>query len=286
MIEIYLLEYLYAFYEYGTLSSAAEHLNVAQPSLSRSMKRLEELLGVELFERHKNRIELNDTGKLAVEYAKCILNDEIQMEKNIQTFDKSQHTISIGSCCPGPLMELLPMVTGIFSGMTISSAVDIHESLIQGLKDYTYTLIILPNPIILDGLYCQKYIEEQLFLSVTPSHPIASCHKVSFAEIDGQNFIMYAHVGFWEDIVRSKMPESKFFLQEDINAVGELAQFSDLSHFTSNITLNTIPSRRNGRINIPFSDPESHVWYYLICLEKNKKKLQALFEAFASTTQG
>jgi DNA-binding transcriptional LysR family regulator len=45
MIEIYLLEQLKALYEYGTLSATAERLHVAQPSVSRAMKKLEEQLG-------------------------------------------------------------------------------------------------------------------------------------------------------------------------------------------------------------------------------------------------
>lgn len=53
MIEIYLLEQLAAVAKYGTLSAAAEHLHLAQPSLSRSMQKLEDLLGVTLFERKK-----------------------------------------------------------------------------------------------------------------------------------------------------------------------------------------------------------------------------------------
>lgn len=280
MIEIYLLEHLQAFHNYGTLSSAAQHLNIAQPSLSRSMKKLEEILGVTLFERHKNRIVLNAAGQLASEHARRILEEEKEMEHSVRAFDRSIHTISVGSCCPGPLMDLLPKITGLYHGMAVSSAVDTQERLLHGLRDYDFTFIILPNPVKAEGLFCKKYRAEQLFLSVTPFHPAAFCKEVSFAELNGQSFIMYAHVGFWEDIVRNKMPDSKFFLQDDFDAVGELARFSELPHFASDITLSVMPSRRNGRINVPFSDPESHVWYYLICLEQNREKMNALFQVF------
>lgn len=56
MIEIYLLEQLVAFDRCGTLSAAAEQLHLAQPSLSRSMQKLEGILGVPLFDRQKNRV--------------------------------------------------------------------------------------------------------------------------------------------------------------------------------------------------------------------------------------
>lgn len=277
MVEIYLLEHLLAFHEYGTLSSAAEHLNIAQPSLSRSMQKLEGILNVTLFERQKNRILLNETGKLAAEYAKRILKEEAEMERHIRAFDKNRHTLTIGSCAPGPLMDLLPKAAGIFSNMTISSAIDAEDNLIKGLHDADYSFIILSKPLDAENLCCKRYCTEQLYLSVTPFHPAASYRKVSFSDMDGQNFIMYAHVGFWEDIVRRHMPHAKFFKQDDMDAVGELSRFSDLPSFASDITLRTMASRQNNRIYIPFSDPESLASYYLICREKMEAKLNPLF---------
>ena len=59
MIELYELRQLAAFAEAGTLSEAAEVLHLSQPALSRNMKKLEEDLGISLFERSKNNLELN-----------------------------------------------------------------------------------------------------------------------------------------------------------------------------------------------------------------------------------
>lgn len=281
MVEIYLLEHLRAFYEYGTLSAAAEQVHISQPSLSRSMQKLEGLLGAALFERHKNRIVLNETGKLAAEYAKRILDTETEMERHIQAFERSRRTLTIGSCAPGPLMLLLPRAAGAFSHMTVSSAIDTEENLIRGLESSDYNCIILPKPLEKEGFYCKKYGTEQLYLSVVPFHPAASCSKISFADMDGQNFIMYAHVGFWENIVREKMPHTRFFKQEDMEAVGELARFSDLPSFASDITLRTMESRQNSRIHIPFSDKESLAVYYLICKAEHQARLSPLFRPSA-----
>lgn len=279
MIEIYLLEHLQAFSEYGTLSAAAEHLNISQPSLSRSMQKLEDILDVTLFDRQKNRIFLNETGKLAAEYAKRILETESEMERHIRAFHRSQQTLTIGSCAPGPLMKLVPRATGLFSDMTISSVIDTEDRLINGLKNSDYNLIILPKFVDEEGFYCKKYCTEQLYLSVTHFHPAASCQKVSFADMDGQSFIMYAHVGFWEEIVRRKMPHAKFFKQDDIDAVGELTRFSDLPSFASDITLKMMTSRQNDRISIPFSDQESLAAYYLVCNAKHRDNFGPLFRS-------
>lgn len=53
MIELHELRQFTAFAEYKTLSEAAEILHLSQPALSRSMKRLEENLGIPLFIRKK-----------------------------------------------------------------------------------------------------------------------------------------------------------------------------------------------------------------------------------------
>ena len=73
MIETYLLEQFAAFARFGTLLKASEELHITQPTLSRSMKKLEEELGVSIFHRENSKLSLNETGKVAAEYAKKAL---------------------------------------------------------------------------------------------------------------------------------------------------------------------------------------------------------------------
>lgn len=54
----------YAIVEEGNISHAAQRLNLAQPALSRQMKRLEQSLGVQLFERGSRRIRLTEAGRM------------------------------------------------------------------------------------------------------------------------------------------------------------------------------------------------------------------------------
>ncbi len=67
MIEMRLLEILSAFAEEGTQAAAAEKLHISQPTLSSSMRKLEEEIGAPLFERTKNRMTLNENGQAAAD---------------------------------------------------------------------------------------------------------------------------------------------------------------------------------------------------------------------------
>ena len=108
MIEIGQVEQLLAVSKYGTLSKAADALHISQPALSRAMQKLEEELQVPIFDREKNRITLNATGKVAVDYAQKVLFSANDMIARVREYDRMTHTISIGSCAPAPLWDLVP----------------------------------------------------------------------------------------------------------------------------------------------------------------------------------
>ena len=73
MLETYMIEQLAALLEHKTLSKVAEVLHISQPAISRSMQKLEDELGVKIFDRTKNRIVLNELGELAARHAQIIL---------------------------------------------------------------------------------------------------------------------------------------------------------------------------------------------------------------------
>lgn len=72
-MEIKDMQAFYTVVEEGNISHAALRLNVAQPALSRQMKRLEGSLGVQLFERGSRRIRLTEAGRLLYSRVERIL---------------------------------------------------------------------------------------------------------------------------------------------------------------------------------------------------------------------
>ena len=87
---------LYQFVTYadcGTLSAAADKLHISQPTLTRTMHDVEDAFGVPLFHRGKNRIELTDTGEVAVEQARSLLSEAEKAVETVQTFERNQQAL-------------------------------------------------------------------------------------------------------------------------------------------------------------------------------------------------
>lgn len=278
MFELYQLEQLLAVAECGTLSNAADRLHISQPALSRSMQRLEAELKVPLFLRQKNRVELNENGRLAVEYAQQIVGQSRSMISRIQAFDRSQRTILIGSCAPVPLWEIPPVLSGLYPDMTISSEIRENGVLLQGLRDNAYQLIVLPFPVEESGITCVKYGEEHLFFSLPPAHPLSGRKALYMKDLNGETMLLRNRLGFWRDIADRKMPDTRFLEQEDI-AFEELVRSSALPNFVTDVVL-----RREGnptnRVNIPILDEEANVTYYCLCKTSGQTDLVAFFKPF------
>lgn len=185
----------------GTLSKAAEIIHISQPALTRSIQKLEAEWNVTLFDRQKNKITLNQTGELAVQYARRILSDVETMTNAIQSYERSLRTISIGSCAPGPLLELLPELTERFSGMALISETVSSNALLPGLEKNTYQLIITNQEITAPDIICHPFCNEQLYLTVPPAHPLANSKDGIYLEdLAGETMLLYKEIGIWRHL--------------------------------------------------------------------------------------
>ena len=275
MFELSQLEQLLVIASCGTLSRAAEQLHISQPALSRSMQRLETALQVSLFDRQKNKIELNDNGRMAVEYAGRIVGEARDMAARIQAFDRSRRTILVGSCAPAPLWEISQVLADLYPDRTIASEMRENQVLLEGLRDGVYQLIILPNPVEEAGITCAKHGEEHLFFSLPPAHPLSGSKALYMKALNGETMPLRNRLGFWREMAVRKMPDTRFLEQEDA-AFNELVQFSALPSFTTGVALRREGSPKN-RINIPILDEEANVTSYCLCRPAAGTDLRSFF---------
>ena len=61
------LKYVYEIYKEGSFSRAAKNLYISQPSLSATIKKLEQDIGITIFDRSTTPVQLTDAGKVYIE---------------------------------------------------------------------------------------------------------------------------------------------------------------------------------------------------------------------------
>src|ERR1039458_359355 len=74
-MEVHQLRYVCAITETGSFSRAAERCQVAQPSLSQQVSKLEDELGTRLFDRLPRSVRLTDAGRTFLPHARTILHE-------------------------------------------------------------------------------------------------------------------------------------------------------------------------------------------------------------------
>ena len=213
MIDLNQLQQFAAVAKCGTLSSAAERLFISQPALTRSMQKLENDLGVPLFDRARSRISLNENGRFFLDIVRSLLSEADSCVERVRAFDRSRRTIAVGSCAPAPLWEIVPALTGLYPDWTISSEMRENDVLLQGLRSGVYQFIILPYPAEGDGLFCIRYGEEHLYFSLPPAHPLSGSRTLRMRDLNGETMLLRNRLGFWRDIADRKMPDTRFLEQ-------------------------------------------------------------------------
>lgn len=271
------MQYLTAFAQTGTLSEVAERFNISQPTITRSMKRIEEEFDAPLFDRTKNSIKLNDNGLLAAEEAGMLLRQYDSMLRRVRAYNRANHMITIGTAAAVQLPTLIQRLTDQNPNKTISTELKKPADLHAGLDNGTYQLIVLPYMPQGADVSSVKIGAEHLMFFLPKTHRFAKRKSLTLNEMNGENMLLFSDIGFWYDIVTQKMPDSRFLVQNERYSFKELILNSVLPCFTTDLVHR--PEFDQGeRVRVPITDSEVNVSYYLVCKKENKKRFAALFE--------
>ena len=189
----------------GSFTKAAEQSFVSQPSLSKSIKRLEEELDVELLERTTRFIRLTEEGKVVFDQSKKAISamDEIQLHLNDL---RHVHTGTIKIGIP-PLIGTLffPTLARAFHQKYPNVLLELHErgaKLIGQLVDegtVNIGFVVLPTN---DKLFeVRSFIEDEFVLFIHKDHPLAQKEIVSIKELKHESFIIFSEEFTLHDVV-------------------------------------------------------------------------------------
>jgi DNA-binding transcriptional LysR family regulator len=112
----------------ATLTRASKQLDLAQPSLSQQLARLEESVGTRLFDRARNRMELTDAGRVLLRHAQSIIREVTEAEAGLREFAVGKRSIVRVAGLNSVIKALLPEALRRCSNGGANIEVDIHES--------------------------------------------------------------------------------------------------------------------------------------------------------------
>jgi len=193
-MEIHQLTYFIAVVETGSFSRAAERCNVAQPSLSQQIQKLEQELGEPLFDRLPRRVVLTDAGRSLLPRATSILA-EIQDIKHAmqQDADFSHGLLNVGFI-PTIAPFVLPRVIKRFSRDFPQAHLIVHEGLtevlVRDLVDGKLDVGITSTPIHNRLIRTQELLSEPLLVGSSKTNDIITRAKIGVKELDDLPFIV------------------------------------------------------------------------------------------------
>jgi len=194
-VEVHQLAYFESVSRHLHFTRAAEELNVAQPSVSQQIRKLEHELGTPLFHRMKRNVTLTEAGTLFLRHTRAILQQLEEARVEVQELSGLRKgTLAVGAP-PSVGTHLFPRALAAFSRQHPGIALTFREggsrTLLQLLEDGDVDLAVVIQPIRHPALETLPLLEEELLLAVPREHPLASGkRRVRLAELKTESFVL------------------------------------------------------------------------------------------------
>jgi DNA-binding transcriptional LysR family regulator len=194
-MELQQLRYFVAVAESEHVARAAERLHISQSPLSRQIRQLEDHLGLQLFERVKQRVRLTPAGRDFLEQARDLLSRAERMEDRARQVGKGEAcSLSIGYCegiihngrLPAALRHFRsahPRVSLKLAAMRSGEQIDALE---RALIDIAF-VYNLPKPS--ESLASRLLTSEPFVLALADDHPLAKKSMIAPSDLDGMPWI-------------------------------------------------------------------------------------------------
>ena len=227
-MELHQLRYFCAVAREGNFTRAAKAENVAQPSLSQQILKLEAELDAKLFDRFPRSAKLTQFGRTFLFRAQAILRHVDEAKTEIEEMAGTEKGRVVIGAIPTIAPYFLPPVLAGFTRQHPTIAVSVMEEttpiLLERMHDGRIDLALLALPVAGEELICEDLFSEPLFAVVPPKHHLASRTMIDLQEIRTDPFLLLKEGHCFRESVIMACRKSK--LQP--NLVFESDQFSTI----------------------------------------------------------
>lgn len=184
-----------AVYEQGSVSAAATRLHMTQPPLSILLRKLEDELGVTLFDRSGHRLAPTATGALFYLRAKALLANLQTMRRELREAEQgARGTVHIG-CATAASLFVMPGVMEDLRASGLGITVHVQEGeagyMLQRLRERSLDLIISRSEYIAPELETRVIMDEPLRVALPPGHPQAGRDRVRLEDLRHDRFLLH-----------------------------------------------------------------------------------------------
>lgn len=194
-MELRHLRYFVAVAEDLHFGRAADRLYIAQPALSQQIKKLEQILGTQLFERTTRSVHLTSAGRALLPEARLALVHADRGKQAVRrSLDGEIGTLRVGFVSSAGI-TMVTQVTRVLAELIPSVVVELTErtteSQLDDLVEGRLDLGVVRDVQEVDGLTVEPLVVEQLWLAVHESHPLARRDSVELVELAQEAFVMF-----------------------------------------------------------------------------------------------
>jgi len=185
------LSYIVAVDRYRHFATAAEKSYVTQPTLSMQIHKLEDELGITIFDRSKSPVIPTERGEKIISQAKKILKQSKHIEDLASLSEnKLQGTFRVG-VIPTIAPNLLPLFLRSFSekypDVKLIFEEVVTEELLQLLSEDYLDVGIIATPVEQGNIFEEDLYYEPFIGYISKSHPLAEKEKISVDDLDINN---------------------------------------------------------------------------------------------------
>ena len=236
------LTYLVALDTHRQFGLAAENSHVSQPALSVQVQKLEEELGVLLFDRTQRGAEPTAVGIKVIDQARRVLREAQQLRELVQV-EKGE---VVGELRLGVIPTLAPYLVPRFLGSltTAYPSLRVHieelrsEEIMQQLKDHRLDVGLLVTPLDDRQLRELPLLDEPFLLLASENHPLAARATVRPADLQNP--------GLW------LMQQGHCFRNQVLDLCGAASPTGAITYESGSIeTLKELVRRQSGYTLVP-----------------------------------
>src|SRR5688572_27237458 len=188
------LRYIVAVARERHFGRAAEACFVSQPTLSVAVKKLEEELGVQLFERGPGEVSVTPPGQKIVTQAQRVLEEAAHIKEIAAAGrDPLAGTLRLGAIYTiGPylLPKLIPILRRSAPAMQLLIQENFTHRLGEMLKSGEVDVILLALPFDEPGIATQAVYDEPFFVAVPKGHPWQARKRITSDELTSESLLL------------------------------------------------------------------------------------------------